>query len=169
MGLPPVIQLRALQVSDAATLAALANNVNIWSSLRDYFPHPYSEKDAVYFITSVTGQQPVLTFAVVFESQLAGVCSLIPQTDVYRHSAEIGYWLGQPFWNKGIATEAIRQLSHYGFETLGMARLYAGVFDFNQASARVLEKCGYVQEAVLKKAVIKNGVFCDELRYALVR
>ena len=88
------------------------------------------------------------------------------QKDVYRESAEIGYWLGAPYWGKGIATKAVALVTHYGFETLRLNRIFTGVFSFNKASMRVLEKNGFTKEGIFKRAVVKNGITYDEHRYA---
>lgn len=93
---------------------------------------------------------------------------LIFQKDVYRKSTEIGYWIGESFWGKGIATQAVGLLVHHAFEELGLARLYAGIFEYNVGSIRVLEKNGFQKEGISKKAVFKNGKFWDEHRYALL-
>lgn len=161
--------LRALAAADAPELARLANNKNIWDNVRDYFPHPYSEADAVAFIISKADETPQCTFAITVENRMAGVIGLVPQSDVYRKNAEIGYWLGEPFWGRGIATKAVRLLTGYGFDTLQFARLYACLFEYNHASMAVLQKCGYKKEGVFEKAVFKNHQFWDEHRFAIVR
>lgn len=133
-------------------------------------PHPYHEKDAALFINQVCAKEnPQLTFAIEYEDKLVGCIGLIKQTDVYRLNAEIGYWVGEPYWNIGIATEAIKLASHYAFEYLDLIRVYAAVFDFNTASKKALEKAGFTLEAVFEKAVIKNGNIYDEHRYALLK
>lgn len=164
----PVI-LRPLAREDASALAQLANNKKIWDNVRDLLPHPYSESNAVAFITSVADEVPQRTFAITFENELAGVIGLVPQTDVYRKTAEIGYWLGEPFWNRGIATKAVRLLTVYGLYELHFMRLHAGVFEYNKASMAVLQKCGYRMEGIFEKAIYKNNQFWNEHRYAIVR
>ncbi|MEM1134861.1 MAG: GNAT family protein [Bacteroidota bacterium] len=162
------ITLRPFSEKDKIALAKLCNNKKIWDNVRDYLPHPYSEEDAEFFINLCLKDDPVKNFAITYYRELAGTIGIIPQTDVYRLSAEIGYWLGEPFWGKGIATEAVRQIVAYGKETFGLIRFYAGIFAFNKASMRVLEKAGFQQEGISKKAVIKNGVTCDEYQYGLL-
>ncbi|MFY9228802.1 MAG: GNAT family protein, partial [Bacteroidales bacterium] len=93
---------------------------------------------------------------------------LVRQTDVYKLSAEIGYWIGEPYWGMGIATKAVRLITEYGFNTLGLVRIYTGVFDFNKASQRVLEKAGFNLECIFEKSVFKNDKICDEYRYGLI-
>lgn len=157
--------LRALQPGDAPALAALADNRKIWDRVRDYFPSPYSQADARDFIAMSGESEPPLNLAIESGGELCGVIGLMPQADVNRNTAEIGYWLGEPFWGQGLATEAVRQMCDYGF-SLGFARLHAAVFAFNKASMRVLEKNGFIQEGVFRKAVFKNGQFFDEHWYA---
>ena len=108
-------------------------------------------------------------FAIEYKGREAGIIGLIGRTNEERLCAEVGYWLGEPFWGKGIATQALQSVTRFGFEELNLLRIFAGVFEFNKASMRVLEKCGYQLEGILRKAVIKNGVVCDKYLYAQVR
>ncbi|MGB5361095.1 MAG: GNAT family protein [Eudoraea sp.] len=162
---PKEVILRELHLSDISQLAKLANNENICVNLRDSFPYPYNESDAKIFINSVVEEKPKQNFGIEYEGDLCGVIGLIIQKDVYRKSAEIGYWIGESYWGKGIATKAIKLITKYGFEDLKLARIYAGVFEFNMVSMKVLENNGYKKEGVFKKAVFKNANFFDEHRY----
>ncbi len=162
-----MVRLRKLKPSDSAQLAQLANNKKIWDNVRDYFPHPYSEKDAEAFLKS-QDEEIQQNFAIEYKGEFCGIIGLILQKDVYRKSAEIGYWLGEPFWNKGIATEAVGQTVNYGFQNLKLIRIFAGAFEFNGASMKVLEKNGFKKEGISKKAVFKNGGIWDEHRYAIL-
>lgn len=161
------IRLRALHTYDQQKLAELANNRNIYNNLRDFFPHPYSEKNAKEFIDQCKKEDPTVTFAVEFDDCLCGVAGLVMQSDIYRLSAEIGYWIGEPFWNKGIASIAVKLLLEYGFKNLQLQRIYTGVIDYNKASQRVLEKCGFEFEGIFKKAIIKNNKIYNEHRYGI--
>jgi RimJ/RimL family protein N-acetyltransferase len=165
---PTNIRLRPFREEDAPVLARLLNNKKIWNNIRDFVPHPYSEQDARDFIAICRKEDPLYTFVVEYEGQLAGVVGVVPQKDVYRISAEIGYWLGEPFWGKGIMTEAVKRMVDYGFNDLNLIRIFTGVFDFNKGSHRVLEKAGFKLECIFRKALIKNGVVCDEYRYAII-
>jgi len=160
------IVLRGFRDSDVPQLTLLCNNRNIWDNLRDYIPYPYTEKDAVQFIGVCTSEAPQCTFAVEYNNILAGSIGLVLQKDVYRLSAETGYWIGEPFWGKGLATQAVQLIANYGFEELNLARIFTGVFGFNRASQRVLEKAGFLMEGISRNAVYKNGVLCDEYRYS---
>lgn len=152
-------------MSDTSQLAKLANNKNIFDNLRDSFPHPYGESDAELFINSTSQENPKQNFAIEYSGNLCGVIGLIIQNDVYSKSAEIGYWIGESFWGKGIATTAIKLITNYGFEDLKLTRIFAGVFESNKASMKALENNGYKKEGVFKKAVFKNANFLDEHRY----
>lgn len=163
------VLLRRLRRADIPELSMLANNRNVWDNVRDYFPHPYSEKDAEFFISSKVSEDPQFTFAIEFEGNFVGVVGLEPQQDVYAHTSEIGYWIGEPYWGKGIATKAVKQATSYAFETLGLHKVYAGVFEFNKGSMRVLEKAGYIKEATLRSSVKKNDVIVDEVRYCIFK
>jgi len=160
----PII-LRALRYSDKETMAILANNKHIWNNLRDEFPYPYTENDALKFIDAVKLKEPQVDFAIDYEHRFSGVISLILQKDILRHSAEVGYWIGEPFWGKGITTAAVALIVDYGFKTLGLQRIYASVFEGNIASQRVLEKCGFKLEGTLVKGAFKNNHYINDLRY----
>ena len=160
------VRLRALRYADRESLAILANNKKIWNNLRDMFPHPYRLEDADRFIDSVKQQDPQITFAIEYDFTFAGIIGLVLQQDVYKKNAEIGYWIGEPFWGKGIATAALRLATDYTFKSLRKKRIFASVFEGNKASCTVLEKCGYQLEGVSMKAVFKNNQYLDELRYA---
>lgn len=163
------VRLRPLRYADREHLAELANNKKIWNNLRDMFPYPYTLEDADKFLDSVKQQEPQVTLAIEYDFQFVGVIGLVLQPDVYKKGAEIGYWIGEPFWGKGIATQALNLASDYAFETLAFERLYAGVFEGNEASKRVLEKCGFQLEGISRKAVFKNNKLIDEYRYGKLR
>lgn len=161
-----MITLRSLQASDRTQLASLANNWNIWKNVRDQMPYPYTEDNADFFINHVASSKENHIRAILHNDTFCGMIGLHPQKDVYRLSAELGYWIGEPFWGKGIATEAVHQMTSFGFSHLNLNRIYAGVYGHNIASMRVLEKCGFEKEGIFKNAVIKNNVIIDEHRFA---
>lgn len=146
-----------------------ANNRNVWINLRDRFPHPYTTADARRWLDSVVGMKPESNFAIAVGGEAVGGIGFTVQPDVARRSAEIGYWLGEEFWGRGIATEALIAVTDYAFSNYDVCRLYAHVFDWNAASARVLEKAGYVFEGRLRKSVTKDGHTIDQLMYAMIR
>jgi len=163
------IILRNWQEKDIKSLARNANSKKIHDNLRDSFPYPYTEMAAKQWIELVTDENPVTNFAIEYKGSAVGGIGLIKQDDIFRKSAEIGYWLGEKYWNKGIATKSLKAIIAYSFNTFDIIRLYAHVFDSNIASIRVMTKCGFKEEARLKKAVIKNNVIQDCLIYSLLK
>ncbi len=162
------VTLRNFRRTDKYRMAELANNEKVAINLRDAFPHPYALADAQLFINTFIGQNPIQVFAIEYQGKYVGNIGLHRQDDVYSKSAELGYFIGEPYWNKGITTRAVNLICEYGFRELDVVRIYSGVFEFNQASQRVLEKCGFEREAVLKSAVCKKDRIFDEIRYAKV-
>jgi [ribosomal protein S5]-alanine N-acetyltransferase len=160
------ILLRRLSVDDAPLLAALANNRKIWINLRDVLPSPYTINDANSFISISTKDEPQTIFAIEYDGSFCGVVGIVPLSDVYRKTAEIGYWIGEPFWNKGIASVAVKLVTDYAFIELGFVRLHAGIFEYNKASMKVLLKNGYEQDGLFKKSIFKDGNLYDEYRFA---
>lgn len=163
------IELQALKHSEAKQLATLANNKKIWNNLKDYFPHPYTELHAKQFIQSKIHEEPTLTFGVHQNKTLVGLISLEPLRDIYRKSAIIGYWIGEPYWNRGIAQQAVAQICSYGFTTLNLNRIQTGVFEHNTASMQVLLKNGFQEEGIFKAAAYKNNLFLNEHKFALLK
>jgi len=159
------VRLRKLELSDKETLAKLLNNKKIWDNLRDYIPYPYRIEDAELFINLTKENNPQQVFGIEFKRELCGVISLIVQTDIYRKSAEIGYWLGEKYWGNGIMSKAVKLITEYGFENLDIIRIFTGIFEFNVASIKVLEKNGYLKEGTFKNAIFKNGKIWNEHRY----
>ena len=159
------MEIRRLRPGDEEALAANANDRDIWRNVRDRFPHPYNLGDAAWWIAN-SGETH---FGIEVDGAIAGCIGFDRDEDVFRRSAEIGYWLGKEHWGKGIATAALSRLTERVFATTDIVRLYAGVFAWNPASARVLEKSGYVFEGRKKSAVFKDGELIDELLYAKVK
>jgi RimJ/RimL family protein N-acetyltransferase len=162
------IKLRQFEDEDACSVATLCNNKKIWDNLRDFLPHPYTEKHAQEFIRTCRGEDPQVTFAIEYKGDFAGCIGLVKQTDIYKLTAEVGYWIGEPYWGLGIATQSVNLIVDYGFNQLGLVRVYTGVFDYNTASQRVLEKAGFRLEGISEKSVLKNGKICNEYRYAKI-
>jgi [ribosomal protein S5]-alanine N-acetyltransferase len=161
-------RLRPWQSGDEVPLVAHANNYKIWLNLRDTFPHPYTLEDAQTWVQFAPSFPNSLNLAIEIDGAACGGMGLLFQSDVHRRSAEIGYWLGEAYWNRGIVTAAVKLLSAYAFRHYDICRLYAGIFQYNQASMRVLEKAGYQLEAVHRLAVTKNGRTVDEYLYTLL-
>lgn len=161
--------IRPWRDGDLDALVRHADNRQVWLMLRDQFPHPYTRADGEDWLAHVAKQQPVTSFAIVVAGEAAGGIGLAPQPDVHRRSAEVGYWLGQAFWNRGIMTAALRTFTDYAFDAHKLIRLFASVFSTNPASMRVLEKAGYTREGILKKSVVKDGQVLDQVLYAVTR
>jgi [ribosomal protein S5]-alanine N-acetyltransferase len=161
-------EIRSWKPSDVDSLTTHANNRKIWMNLRDAFPHPYTKRDARDFIRAMHDRDPETTFALVVDGEAVGSIGFVLRPDVERVSAEIGYWLAEPLWGRGIATEALGALTKYAVETHGLTRIYAVPFAWNAPSCRVLEKAGYVLEARLRRSAIKDGRITDQLQYAFV-
>ena len=147
----------------------MADDYEVWVTLSDSFSHPYTRANAEAWVSLHSGMNPVVDFAVCDVSGPIGGIGFQTLTDDFRHSAALGYWLGKPFWGRGIMTNAVKATTAYGFETLGLIRIYARVHKGNDASARVLEKAGYELEGLLRKATLKQGVPIDHYLYAILR
>ncbi|MFP5265022.1 MAG: GNAT family N-acetyltransferase [Blastocatellia bacterium] len=154
---------------DEESVVRHANNHKIWRNLRDMFPHPYTRADADRWIEKESSLASSTNYAIDVGGEAVGAIGLILYDDVFRRSAEIGYWLGEEYWGKGIVTEAVRALTDYAFSNFDLRRVYAGVFEWNAGSMRVLEKAGYQFEARLRKHVTKDGETIDQFIYAIVR
>jgi RimJ/RimL family protein N-acetyltransferase len=161
--------LRRWRRGDEASLVRQANNKKIWLNLRDQFPYPYTPADADAWIVRSEEESPQMTFAIDVGGYAVGGIGLTLQSDVFRRSAEVGFWLGEEFWGRGIMTDALKAVSEYGFATFDLCRIFAGVFETNPGSMRVLEKSGYTLEARLKKAITKEERTLDQFLYAMTR
>ena len=158
--------IRPWRRDDAESLARHANNRNIWSMVRDLFPHPYTIQDAHEFLQRAISEQPEMRFCVEVERAAVGGIGVHPGEDVHRHTATIGYWLGEQFWGRGIMTEAVTAVVDFCFENFPLRRISAEAFSNNPASARVLENAGFTLEGRLKNQVVKDGKLLDTLLYA---
>lgn len=162
-------QVRSHDADDAESLVRYANNRNVSRNLRDAFPFPYTLADANEWLARVIQASPETNFAIASSSEVIGGIGLTFGSDVHRRSAEVGYWLGEPFWGRAIATAALQAVSEYAFAQHDLVRLHAAVYEWNPASARVLEKAGYVFEGRLRQSVTKDGQTIDQLLYARIR
>jgi RimJ/RimL family protein N-acetyltransferase len=160
--------VRSWETTDLASLVDHANNRKIWMNLRDRFPYPYTRRDGRAFITAVRVRAPETLFAIAVDGRAVGGIGFVLHEDVERVSAEIGYWLGEAFWGRGIVTEALNATTKYAIEQYALTRIYAVPFAWNAASLRVLEKAGYVLEGRLQRSAIKDGVVTDQLQYAFI-
>lgn len=161
--------IRPFRFEDKAALVRNANNRKVWANLRDVFPSPYTDVAADGWLAHATSADPATNFAIEFEGQFAGGIGLRLQADVDRVSAELGYWLGEDFWGKGIATAAIRGFTPWAFEAFSLERIFATPFHWNVASCRALEKASFNRECVMRHAALKDGVLADLPLYARLR
>ena len=155
------VKIRPWQNSDKESLLSHANNRKIWINLADTFPHPYSEQHAMFFLSMVQEQNPLTSWAICIEDRPIGSVGINLKTDIYRKTAEFGYWLGEEYWGQGIMSEVVEKSVPYIFANFNLVRLEAPVIEWNRASMRVMKKCGFQQEEIHKKAVIKDGVLGD--------
>ena len=162
-----MIQLQDITQTSLEEIQRLANNHAIAINLRDAFPYPYTIEDAATFLELAANGALGKVYGVYDGDIFVGCCSLIPQQDVYRLNAEIGYWIGEPYWGKGYATEVVKLLLNVAFEELNLSRVYAHIFEFNKGSMRVLEKAGFHKEAIIKSSIIKEGKIFDEHLYSI--
>lgn len=160
--------VRSWQRSDAESLVAHANNINVAKHLRDRFPHPYTAKDARAFLKHAISADDPTNLAIEVEGAAVGAIGYVPGRDVERFSAEIGYWLGEAMWGRGIVTEALTLLTEHAFTRMNVLRMFALPFADNAASIRVLEKAGYTHEGRLRSSSVKYGAIKDQLLYARV-
>ena len=164
------IVLRPWSVRDAAGLASIANNKKIADNLRDGFAFPYSLNDSKNWLNLIMPDNlPPRFFAITFDNCLAGSIGIVSKTDIYRKNFEIGYFLGEEYWGRGIATKAIKATTSYAFKDFDIVRVYAEPFADNPGSRKALEKAGYIHEASLKRNVIKNGIIKDSCIYSVLK
>lgn len=163
------VAIRSFQNEDREQLARIADNPKVVRYLMNRFPHPYTATDADTWLALTRLETRPCNFAIEWRGELVGGIGMDPMADVHAGTAEIGYWLGEPYWGKGLAARAVGLLLPYAFEELLFIRLQAKVFAGNGASMRVLEKNGFVREGIMRKHVSKNGVVLDAVLYAKLR
>ena len=160
--------IRSWKKEDAPVIAKYANNRGIWLNLRDGFPHPYSIDDANKFIANALAKEPETYFAIASHKEAIGSIGLTIGQDVHRYTAELAYWLAEPYWGQGIMTEAVQILAEYAFTAYDLNRIYAEPYTTNLASSRVLEKAGFLYEGRLKANVFKDGKILDQFIFAKI-
>lgn len=159
--------LRSWSPSDIDALVEYANNFNIAKNMRNVFPHPYTKEAGLKFIRKMNLFEPAQVFTIDINGKASGGIGIFPQEDIMCKNAELGYWLAEPFWGKGIITNAIKEMVDYGFKTFDITRIYAIPFESNIASQKALKRAGFILEAKLEKTIFKNGAYHDELIYAI--
>ncbi len=163
--------LRNWRIEDASDLAVTLNNRNILQNLRDGLPFPYTEQDATEFIAAMLGadKNGTFAFAITVEDRVVGSIGVFRKDNIHFRTGEMGYYLAEPFWGKGIGTSAVKQMCEYIFQNTDIIRIFAEPFAYNTASCRVLEKAGFQYEGTLRKNAVKNGVVLDMKMYAMVK
>lgn len=165
------VQIRKWQLSDASRLAEVLSNQKILDNLRDGLPYPYTEQDGREYITAMlsANENDVFAFAVTVDGRVVGSIGAFRQENIHRQTAELGYYLDEEFWGKGIMTEAVKQLCDYAFSRSDIIRIYAEPFAFNIGSCRVLEKAGFECEGTLRNNAVKKGKVLDMKMYARLK
>lgn len=161
--------LRRFLYGDAIALAKHGNNYKIARNLRDSFPHPYTVEHARAWIQHVKEHESDTRFIISHEEEAIGEIGFVRQLDVHRFAAEIGYWMSEDHWGKGVGSRALSEVSRYAFEKHGLVRLFADVAEHNVGSCRILEKCGFQLEAVFRNHIYKEDQFYNQYVYGLIK
>ena len=160
--------LREWRWEDKISLIKNANNIKIAGMVRDRFPYPYDDVAADTWLREVSGERGQTNFAIIVKNKAVGAIGFETEGDIFIRSAELGYWLGEDYWGRGIMTEAVQAVTSYAFKNFDLCRLWAGVFSNNPTSVRVLEKSGYEFEGRLRKNITKFGKTLDQLVFAKI-
>lgn len=166
-----ICKIRKWELSDAADLAAVISNKNIQDNLRDGLPYPYTEQDARDYITAMLSAEEkyAFAFAIVIDGKVKGSIGAFRQGNIHSQTAELGYYIAEECWGKGMMTEAVKQVCDYVFDRSDIIRIYAEPFAYNAASCRVLEKAGFQYEGTLRSNAVKNGRVIDMKMYSRLR
>ena len=164
-------KLRKWELSDARDLASTLSNKNIQDNLRDGLPYPYTEQDGVDYISAMLSadENDTFAFAITIDDKVIGSISVFRQANIHRRTAELGYYIAERYWGKGITTEAVKQICKTVFDRSDIIRIYAEPFAHNIASCRILEKAGFQCEGTLRSNAVKNGKVVDMKMYSLLR
>jgi RimJ/RimL family protein N-acetyltransferase len=160
--------VRDWRSNDREPLVRFANNRNIWRNLTHRFPHPYTEADADSWFAFLAQMREPTHWAIEVDEIAVGGIGVMLGEGIHEKSGHFGYWLGEPYWGRGIMSAAVRATSEYAMSRFGLVRLEAAVFEWNAPSMRVLEKCGFVREGMLRRSVFKDGEVIDSALYARV-
>jgi [ribosomal protein S5]-alanine N-acetyltransferase len=163
------LRVRLWRRDDLDALLRHANNPKIAANLRDQFPHPYTRRDAIDYLNYARLMDVPMTFAVEYGGEAVGGIGFKLGEDIARISVEMGYWLGEPYWGRGLMTRAVTAASDWAFDGYKVLRIFASTFSHNVGSMRVLEKAGFEREGVLRRSAIKHGTVLDQVLYAKVR
>lgn len=163
--------LRAWKKEDAESVAVAANNERIARNLRNVFPHPYTLAAAEWYVNDCIahGEEHQITRAIVVDGKAVGSIGIFVKDDVYEKSGELGYWLAEEYWGKGIMTEAVKRICREAYEKFYIIRIFAEPFAHNMGSRRVLEKAGFTCEGIMRDGVYKNGKVYSYCMYSLLK
>ena len=163
--------IRKWRISDAKDLAAAISNKKVQDNLRDGLPYPYTEQDGADYISAMLSADENETFAYAIEAEgkVIGSIGAFRQGNIHRQTAELGYYIAEPYWGKGIVTEAVQQICTLIFRQSDIIRIYAEPFAGNAASCRVLEKAGFQYEGTLRRNAVKNGKVLDMRMYSRLK
>ncbi|MCB7306074.1 GNAT family N-acetyltransferase [Bariatricus massiliensis] len=166
-----ISKIKKWELSDAKDFAAALSNTKIQDNLRDGLPYPYTEQDGLEYISGMfsADKSETFAFAVTTESKVIGSIGIFRQKNIHRQTAELGYFIAEGYWGKGIMTEAVKQSCKYVFDNSDIIRIYAEPFAYNAASCRVLEKAGFQYEGTLRNNAVKNGKVIDMKMYSLLK
>lgn len=166
-----ICKIRKWELSDAKELAAALSNKKVQDNLRDGLPYPYTEQDGTDYISAMlsTDENETFAFAITVEGKVIGSIRIFRQGNIHRQTAELGYFIAEDYWGKGIMTEAVKQICEYVFDKSDIIRIYAEPFAYNDASCRVLEKAGFQYEGTLRSNAVKNGEVIDMKMYSLLK
>ena len=164
-------KIRKWELSDAAALAAALSNKKVQDNLRDGLPYPYTEQDGTDYISAMllADENDTFAFAITVDTKVVGSIGIFRQGNIHRQTAELGYYIAEEYWGKGIMTEAVKQICEYVFDKSDIIRIYAEPFSYNVASCRVLEKAGFQYEGTLRSNAVKNGKVLDMKMYSLLK
>lgn len=161
-----MIKLRSFRECDATSLQKIADNENVSRYLVDTFPYPCTLEDAAWWIETGSKQNAAINYVIELNGNFVGTVGITPQSGWREHVAEIGYWVGEPYWGRGVGTADVLEMTRQAFSELDYRKLFAPVLSPNTASMRVLEKCGYEREGVFRDEIKKHGRLCDVHRFA---
>ena len=166
-----ICKIRKWELSDASDLAVVLSNIKIQDNLRDGLPYPYTEQDGADYISAMLSadENETFAFAITVDSKVIGSIGVFRQGNIHRQTAELGYYIAEEYWGKGLMTEAVKQICTYIFEKSDIIRIYAEPFAHNIASCRVLEKAGFKYEGTLRNNAVKNGKIIDMKMYSLLK
>ena len=166
-----ICKIRKWELSDATDLATALSNKKIQDNLRDGLPYPYTEQDGTDYISAMLSadENETFAFAITVDNKVIGSIGVFRQVNIHRQTAELGYYIAEEYWGKGIMTEAVKQICEYVFENSDIIRIYAEPFAYNAASCRVLEKAGFQYEVTLRCNAVKNGKVIDMKMYSLLK